>query len=131
MTGKEIVKDDIKKVEVSDKKAREPAFIPDVDIIENGEHLKLFADMPGIDKSSVQVMVDSNVLSIAGEPLSSPPEGAQVEGREFTLGRYYREFAITNEIDTSAIVARVENGVLELTLPKREEVKARIIKINS
>lgn len=131
MTGKEIVKDADKKVEVSDKKERETLFTPDVDIIENGEHLKLFADMPGIDKSSVQVMVDSNVLSIEGTPLHSSPEGAESQGSEFALGRYYREFAITNEIDILSITARVENGVLELTLPKREEVKARVIKINS
>ncbi|MDD2598080.1 MAG: Hsp20/alpha crystallin family protein [Kiritimatiellae bacterium] len=106
-------------------------FLPDVDVIESSEQLKLFADMPGVDKTTVEVLVENNVLSITGEPMFTPPEGGRAAGTEFCLGRYYREFTLSNDIDTTAVKASVRNGVLELTLPKKEEVKKRVIEISS
>lgn len=119
--------------EVQPSQPKEPAvtFLPDVDVIESSEQLKLFADMPGVDKTSVEVLIENNILSIAGEPLFDPPEGGRPVGREFTLGRYYREFTLSQEIDAGAVKASVRNGVLELTLPKKEEVKKRVIEIKS
>lgn len=106
-------------------------FLPDVDVTESSEQLKLFADMPGVDKTTVEVLIENNVLSIAGEPVFDPPAGGRAAGTEFSLGRYYREFTLSNDIDTAAVKASVRNGVLELTLPKKEEMKKRVIEIKS
>jgi len=131
MTENKVVPKGDTEVQTSQAKENTVTFLPDVDVTESSDQLKLFADMPGVDKTSVEVLIENNILSIAGEPLFDPPEGGRAAGREFALGRYYREFTLSNDIDTGAVKASVRNGVLELTLPKKEQEKKRVIEIKS
>lgn len=131
MNKSNVVKKSGTEVQTGQEKEPKMTFLPDVDVTESSEQLKLMADMPGVDKSSVEVLIENNKLSIAGEPVFEPPEGGLEAGREFTLGRYYREFTLSSDIDTGAVKASVRNGVLEVTLPKKEEVKKRMIEIKS
>ena len=87
--------------------------------------------MPGVDQQSVDVTVENNVLIIEGKGHIEKPEGYQLIGQEYGLGKYRRDFTLSNAVHTEGIKARVQKGVLEVTIPKREEVKARKITITN
>ena len=109
----------------------EATYVPEVDISEDAHQLRLIADMPGVDKSSVDVTVQSNVLTIEGAAKVSVPEGCELIGQEYSVGRFRREFTLSDQVDTKGIKARVSHGVLDLTIPKREEVKTKKIEIEA
>ena len=107
----------------------ERVFMPAVDICEDGEKIRLVADMPGVDDKSVDVSVENGVLSVEGNVSLEPPEGHELVGSEYESGRYRRDFTLSERVDVNGIGARVKNGVLELTIPKREEIKTRKVEI--
>lgn len=88
---------------------------PAVDIYENPDEYLIVADLPGLDEDRVHVDLDDDKLSLTAD-------------RDDL--RYRRSFRIPQAVDRSAIVARLERGVLELHLPKSAEVKPRRIQIN-
>jgi HSP20 family protein len=106
-------------------------YLPDVDISENGERIRLLADMPGVDQDSVDVTVENNELTLEGRSRITPPEGCERVGRECGAGRYRRVFALSDAVKPDGIKARMRNGLLEVTIPKREEVKTRKIEITN
>lgn len=116
-----------------DAKARseEAVYVPDVDIREDSERIVLTADMPGVDQRSTSVTVEHNVLTIEGEASVEKPAGYELVGQEHGHGRYRRSFTLSHAVDTAAIKAKVQHGVLEITIPKREEVKKRKIEIST
>ena len=105
--------------------------VPHVDISENKECIRLWADMPGVDLKSADVTVENNVLTLEGTAQLEPPAGYQMIGQEYGVGKYRRDFTLSGAIDTQGIKARVHHGVLEVTLPKREEAKTRKIAIEN
>ena len=106
-------------------------YVPDVDIRENSDCLRLEANMPGTDQDSVNVSVENGVLTIEGQARVDTPPGAKLVGWEYGVGRYRRDFTLSDAVDTEGIRARVRQGVLEVTLPKREHVKTRKIRIET
>jgi HSP20 family molecular chaperone IbpA len=110
----------------------EAVYIPQIDISEDDNGINLVVDMPGTDQSAVDVTVDNNTLTIEGRA-SAPdaPEGFELVSREYEVGRYRREFTLSNDVDTDKIKARSQNGVLYVTVPKKEIQKARKVKIQS
>jgi len=123
--------EDSQVVRQSQEPTREYVYVPYVDISEGAHCIRLTADMPGVDKSSIDVTVENNVLSIEGSACVDVPEGYELVGQEFGVGRYRRDFTLSEDVDTANIKARVNHGVLELSIPKREEVKARKIEIGT
>jgi HSP20 family protein len=117
------------------QKARTPEsdsiYVPDVDIYEDGEHVRLVADMPGVDQGSVNVTIENNVLTIEGQARVSPPEGHALIGQEYGVGKYRRDFTLSDSVGLEGVKARVQQGVLEVTIPKQDAVKTRKIKIES
>ncbi len=106
-------------------------YVPHVDIRENKERIRLWADMPGVDPKSVDVSVEHNVLTVEGQALMDVPDGYQMIGQEYVIGKYRRDFRLFSAIDTDGIKARVNQGVLEVTLPKRDQAKTRKISIEN
>lgn len=104
-------------------------FTPEVDIFEDERHLTLLADMPGVATEDVKIDLNDNVLSIAGEV--KPFEGGDETDVliEFEIGRYYRQFTLSEAIDQNRIEARLEDGVLRLILPKAEKAIPRRITV--
>jgi HSP20 family protein len=102
--------------------------VPPVDIFEDKDGYKLIADMPGVTKENLDISVDNSELTIFGTVSDNQKDA---EYSEFTLGSYKRKFVLNEEIDSTGINASMENGVLTLTLPKRESVKPRKIEIKS
>lgn len=131
MTETHVTKKDEQAVKRDQTTETATTYVPDVDISETGDHISLVADMPGVDSSSVDVSVENNVLTIEGQACTEAPDGYKLVGQEYGVGKYRRDFTLSGEVDTTGIKARMRHGILEVTLPKREEVKTRTIEIES
>ena len=107
----------------------EPVYVPRGDVRENAEAFVVVADLPGADEKSVEATVQKRVLTIEGWTQLEKPQGGEELGREFGAGRFRRDFTLPDAVDPERIQARVKNGVLTVTIPKKEEVKARKIQV--
>jgi HSP20 family molecular chaperone IbpA len=105
-------------------------FMPTADIFEAEHALTVVLEMPGVDKSNVDINVEAGVLTIVGRLDFSKYEGMQPVYTEYNVGHYRRSFELSNKIDQSKIGAEMKDGVLTITLPKVEEAKPRRITIN-
>ena len=104
-------------------------YVPHVDIREEGERIVLVADLPGADQGSVELKVENQVLTIEAQARVEAPAGYELVGQEYGVGRYRRDFALPDGVSPEGIKARLHHGVLEVSLPKREEEKTRKIKV--
>jgi HSP20 family protein len=104
-------------------------YVPDVNIYEFDDSLKLWADMPGVKEKDVNVTLKDGVLTIIGQVATDMYARLQPMYTEYNVGNYYREFTLNESIDESKISATLRNGVLELELPKKERAKPRQIEV--
>ncbi|HKP94728.1 MAG TPA: Hsp20/alpha crystallin family protein [Fibrobacteria bacterium] len=108
----------------------ESAFLPDAAIYETGDNLFIRLDLPGVEKGEVRIDVDeTNTLQMRARNAFQEPSGMVL--REFAMGNYYRSFRLGEEFDKDAITAKLEDGVLELSVARKEEVKPKRISINA
>jgi HSP20 family molecular chaperone IbpA len=101
---------------------------PAATIIEKPEGFFVEADMPGVARDAISITVEDDTLTIAGKR-NSLPEGKRALHRETGSLDYRRAFELGREIDRSKVAARFNEGVLQVFLPKAEELKARRIEI--
>jgi HSP20 family molecular chaperone IbpA len=107
-----------------------PAYSPDVDIFASDDEVVFAVDLPGVGKGDVAIEVDeTNTLVIRAKNTHTEPEGAVV--RQYRTGDYYRAFQITDDYDKDRVSAKLENGLLEVTVPKKEAAKPRRIEIKA
>ncbi|MFQ5514909.1 MAG: Hsp20/alpha crystallin family protein [Myxococcota bacterium] len=109
----------------------ERTYRPPVDICETDEALLLWADMPGVDESSVEVRLEDSVLSIEGKVSTEAYENRRPLYTEYHVGNYMQRFSLPSEIDADQIRARMVNGVLQLELPKSAQARPRQIQIQT
>jgi HSP20 family protein len=104
-------------------------FAPATDIYETEAGVTLQVDLPGHDAKSIEVKVDKGVLTLRSE--RKAPEGTKENARrlERGFGVYTRSFKLPDTVDASNVGARYENGVLTLSLPRKEEAKPRVIEV--
>jgi HSP20 family protein len=102
---------------------------PLANIIESGEGYVLEAEMPGVGKDGLEVTVENDQLTIVGRRSGQVGNGNALY-RESRQHDYRRVFEIDPSIDTAHITAKIDQGVLKLTLPKAEAVKPRRIEVN-
>jgi HSP20 family molecular chaperone IbpA len=102
-------------------------LVPAVDIYESVESLTLVADMPGVDKSGLEINLERGVLTINGNVAIS--EHGQPILQEFYSTNYYRQFKLPDHIDADKSFADLRNGVLTLIIPKTEAAKPKRIQI--
>ena len=119
----------IRKEQPAPQPENEPVYVPRVDIRESAEGFVVVADMPGVDEKSVEATVQNRVLTIEGWTKAEKPQGHEELGREFGAGRFRRDFTLPDAVDPDRIQARVKNGVLSVSIPKKDEVKARKIQV--
>ncbi len=106
------------------------AWAPAINIMEKDDSMLITADLPGLNPEDVEVTVEQGVLNIRGErKFEEASEGETYHRVERHYGVFERTFTLPNSIDTDRIEAKFENGVMVLTLPKREESKPRSVKI--
>jgi len=104
-------------------------FTPAVDIFENDKELVLLADMPGVKAEDLTIDLRDNMLTLDG--VLGPLESAKEEDVliEYEVGKYYRQFSLSEVVDQEKIDAQIKNGVLRLTLPKVEKAAPRKITV--
>ena len=107
------------------------AWAPAVDIFETEHELVLKADLPDIDPKDLDIRVENNILTIRGERKFEKNVNEENYLRvERSYGSFTRSFTLANTVNSEAIKAAYENGVLTLSIPKREEAKPKQIKVN-
>jgi HSP20 family protein len=107
------------------------SWAPVVDIYEHEGNIVLKAELPGVDSKDVDVRVENNVLTLRGErKFDSEVKKESYHRVERAYGAFSRSFTLPTVVDTDKIKAEFRDGVLRLTLPKREEAKPKQITIN-
>ena len=107
------------------------AWAPSVDIYENENEVVLAAEIPGVDEQDVEIKVEDNNLTLRGErKFEKETKEENYHRIERSYGSFARRFALPNSIDAEKVAAEYKDGLLTLTLPKREETKPKTIKIN-
>lgn len=101
---------------------------PPVNVVETKDGYVLEAEMPGVSREGLEVLLEDNELTIVGHR-NKAPEGVTPLYRESVDRDFRRSFVLDPAIDTAKISARIERGVLTLTLPKAEKLKPRKISV--
>lgn len=132
MAEQEIAAGEKRELEQEREKTRPGRYyIPNVDIYEENGGLKLWADMPGVSEQNVEVTLNDDVLTITGTISTAMYEKLAPLYTEYNVGNYFRQFTLHEDIDPARIKARMNNGVLELDLPKREKAMPRKIQVTA
>jgi HSP20 family protein len=104
-----------------------------VDLSETDKEYVVKAEVPGVKKEDIKVSIDGNRVSISAEVKKEKEEKGDNEKRslyrEIFYGSASREFTLAHEVDDKAAVAKYENGILNLTLPKRKEAASKTLRI--
>jgi HSP20 family protein len=111
--------------------ADEGMGVPRLDVRETDKAFEIQADLPGVKKEDIKVSIDGPRVTIEGEcqQANEQREGEQVVYSERSTSRYQRSFNLPSEVDDAAAEARLEDGVLKLTLPKKTGGAARRLTI--
>ena len=108
-----------------------PVFTPNVDIFETGKEITLLADVPGVKAENLGIDLKDNVLTLTGEVKLAKTLGDEEVLTEYQVGNYYRQFTLTEMIDQAKIDAKLNDGVLRLTLPKVAKAAPRRITVKT
>ena len=109
--------------------SRVPRFMP-MDLFKADDHYVLHADLPGVDPGSITVDVENDVLTVTAQRSAHTGDAAvQWLANERFSGTYQRRLSLGDGVDTGAIGATYDNGVLTLTIPVAERAKPRRIEV--
>jgi HSP20 family molecular chaperone IbpA len=108
-----------------------PAMIPNVDVVEDGAGITIYADLPGVPKDKLSLRIEGETLQIEGELASDAPDGMEAIYAEVRVPRYRRAFTLSRELDTEKIDASMKDGVLALRIPKAEHAQPRKIEVRA
>lgn len=106
------------------------AWNPSVDIYENKDQIILEAELPGMNRDDFELTVENNVITLRGERnFEKKDETDNYHRVERSYGSFTRSFTLPQTVSAEGAMAEYTNGVLRVTLPKREETKARRIEV--
>lgn len=123
------------KLEVTNKKSwdealeKESWIAPLVDIYETMDDYFLTAQMPGVKKEDVKIKLEEGNLVIMGRIDYENSIGNKYVLKETEIGNFYRRFKISDSVDETKIDAKLENGILNVKLPKHDRLKPKTIEI--
>lgn len=107
-------------------------WCPAVDIKEEKDRFLIIADVPGVNPTDIEIMMENGVLTIKGERHSQMEDDNKTYKRvERTRGTFYRRFSLPDTADSERIEAKGNNGILEVVIPKHEKVQPRKIEVKS
>ena len=107
------------------------AWAPSVDIYENKDHIVLEAELPGMNQEDFDLSIENNLLTLRGErKFEKTDENDNYHRVERSYGAFTRSFTLPQTVSAEGATAEYNNGVLRVTLPKREETKARRIQVS-
>lgn len=111
-------------------KTTEKMIFPKADIVEDKDKYTVHLDAPGLKKDDVKLAVNNKSLTISGERKDEKKvEDKQSVYREINYGRFERTFTLPEGIESDKIEAKLDNGVLEIVIPKSEKQKPKEIEI--
>jgi HSP20 family protein len=106
-------------------------WVPAMDLVEEGDHFVLRADLPGVREDQVKIEVEDNVLTVSGERQSEHEERSEGYYRlERATGAFSRSLTLPEGVDLDSVEAGFADGVLTVRIPKPEERKPRRVAIN-
>ena len=106
-------------------------WAPAVDIKEEDKRYVLHADIPGVDPKDIEITMEDGVLTIKGERrFEDEKESNGYKRVERSYGTFYRRFSLPDSVDAQAITASGKNGVLEVSIPKKEQLQPRRISVS-
>ncbi|HEY9503236.1 MAG TPA: Hsp20/alpha crystallin family protein [Pyrinomonadaceae bacterium] len=106
------------------------AWAPSVDIYENKDQIVLEAELPGMKKEDFDLSIENNVITLRGERrFEKTDESDNYHRVERSYGQFTRSFTLPQTVSSEGATAEYNNGVLRVTLPKREETKSRRIEV--
>ena len=107
-------------------------WVPAVDIVEGGNAVVLSAELPGMEPKDVTISVENNVLTLRGERRADKDTKKENYHRmERSFGVFSRSFTLPATLDSDRVKADFKNGLLTITLPKKETVKPRTIEVHA
>ncbi|NRO94786.1 Hsp20 family protein [Paraburkholderia sp. NMBU_R16] len=109
---------------------RQVRLAPDVDIFEDRHGITLYADLPGVPREKLDVRVHDGSLTIEAEAVVPTPSGLRLQHAEIRHPHFARAFTLSPDFDVSRIDAQLRDGVLKLTIPRRDEAKPRRVEIS-
>jgi HSP20 family molecular chaperone IbpA len=114
-----------------DPPARRMTITPAVDVFEDSQGITLWADLPGVTKDKLDVKVHDGNLYIEAEAVVPTPAGLRLQHAEIRQPHFARAFSLSPDFDTSKIDANLQDGVLKLTIPRRDEARPRRIEVQT
>ena len=115
----------------TEQPTRRITLTPAVDIYEDTQGVTLWADLPGVTKDKLDVKVHDSSLSIEAEAVVPTPANLRLQHAEVRQPHFARTFTLSPDFDTSRIEANLQDGVLKLTIPRRDEARPRRIEIKT
>ena len=123
---------------IAERTAREPSeaarrftLTTAVDIVEDSQGVTLWADLPGVPRENLDVRVHDGRLSIEAQAAVPAKENVRLNHVEISEPFFARAFTLGDDFDTSKIDANLQNGVLKLTIPRREAARPRRIEVRA
>ena len=102
-----------------------------MDAYRHGAEYRVSFDLPGVDPATIDVTVEKNVLTVAAERSWTPAEDDQVVASERPQGRFRRQLALGENLNSDGITANYEAGVLTLTIPVAEKAQPRKVEVTA
>jgi len=106
-------------------------FTPPIDIYESDEGLVLIADLPGVSVKTLELQVQNNKLTLLGRVTNPAPANARLLHKEYEEGDFLRSFILSEDVDHERVTARLNDGVLEVVLPRAAKSTPRRIEVNT
>ena len=110
---------------------RAESWTPAVDIVEKDGNLHVMVSLPGLNEKDIELKIEGQALTISGERKSQESEGYTYHQQESYCGAFSRTFTLPDSTDLDNIKAEYKNGILNIMVPQRPEVKSRTIKVNT
>lgn len=118
-------------VNTTDERRSTWTYRPNADIFDTTDELVLIADMPGATRDSIDVSLESGILTLQAAVAPRTHDGARELAREYGVGNFHRRFEINERIDEDAINAEYRDGSLTVRLPKANESRSRRVPITA
>ena len=116
---------------IADRFGTDRLRFPATNIYENADSYELELNVPGRNKEDFKIAVDRNLLTVSFEQnKNATTEGVKTLRREFNFESFKRTFTLSNAVDVNKIEAKYENGLLKISLGKKEEVKPSVKEIS-
>jgi len=106
-------------------------YTPDVDIFESDTDITLLADMPGVTTDNLNIDLRDDVLTLTGDAITDVGDTEKPVIVEYGVGKYHRQFTLSEVVDQTKITAELKDGVLRLVLPKVEKAAPRKITVTT